>query len=108
MSRKFSVFAGFGPEAIIVMVLGFVPSYTTASVLLVLAEGMAGLGIAGLARLIHCISRLKLIAARFVEAEHFGYSLRKSMPIYIIYEENEMESDLPATYRLDLPSLGDR
>lgn len=84
MSRRFSVFAGFGPEAIIVMALGFVPSYTTASVLLVLAEGLAGLGIAGLGSLIHCLSRLILISARFVEAEHFGYILRKSMPIYII------------------------
>ena len=84
MSRRFSVFAGFGPEAIIVMALGFVPSYTTASVLLVLAEGLAGLGIAGLGSLIHCLSRLILISARFVETEHFGYILRKSMPIYII------------------------
>nr|XP_022330393.1 vesicular glutamate transporter 3-like [Crassostrea virginica]XP_022330394.1 vesicular glutamate transporter 3-like [Crassostrea virginica] len=45
--RKLSIAIGFGPEAIIVMALGFVPSYTTASVLLVLAEGLAGLGIAG-------------------------------------------------------------
>lgn len=39
---------GFGSEAAIIIVLGFVQSYTVASILLVIGEGFAGFGIAGM------------------------------------------------------------
>lgn len=39
---------GFGSEAAIIIVLGFVKSYTVASILLVIGEGFAGFGIAGM------------------------------------------------------------
>lgn len=44
--RKLSLLIGFGPEAVIVIALGFVKNYTAAIVLLIIAEGLAGFGIA--------------------------------------------------------------
>uniref|UniRef100_K1Q749 Vesicular glutamate transporter 3 n=1 Tax=Magallana gigas TaxID=29159 RepID=K1Q749_MAGGI len=47
VGRKLSICIGFGSEAAIIIVLGFVQSYTVASILLVIGEGFAGFGIAG-------------------------------------------------------------
>lgn len=44
--RKLSLLVGFGPEAVIVIAVGFVKNYTAAIILLIIAEGLAGFGIA--------------------------------------------------------------
>ncbi|XP_061168783.1 vesicular glutamate transporter 3-like [Saccostrea echinata] len=45
--RKLAISIGFGSEAVVILVLGFVRSYAVASFLLIIGEGLAGLGTAG-------------------------------------------------------------
>lgn len=46
-NNNHDTFEGFGPEAVIVIAVGFVKNYTAAIILLIIAEGLAGFGIAG-------------------------------------------------------------